>query len=1204
MANTYIKAGQFSGVIGNGTDGYFLMSNGDGTMTWSSIITNPAVTSLAYPGSATAADPDGGETITVTGTGFKTGATVTVGGTAAPAVSYVSETQITFTTPAKAAGDYDIVVTNTDTGSATYINGISYNGVPTWTTAAGSLGTFDSGETISTITLQATEPDAGTITFNITNGALPTGLSLTGAAIDGTTSLETADTLYTFTVTATDDESQATPRTFTITVKKEFKSVEHFTINTYTGNGSTQSVEGKIGTAASFNGSSSKIVTSNIGAATGDISISAWVYFNSVSGTEPIVCRDSTATTRRLQFRNNAGTINAYWFHSGGLSALDSNTSVVANQWYHVVTSWEDGVANKIYINGSLDATDSTSIGTRGSLEYITIGYLEQGNTFLDGKIDQVRIFDKALSSSEVTTLYGENNDSSTKSTTDIFDDGSGIALYEFEEGAKDTGGVNGYIGAGGVFANPTGNKIGHSISLNANFSVSFWINISSYANTYYQNTTGDIIGFGGDNANGIWISSYGGKFSLLRGSTSGGQAISTNTNVPVNTWAHVVVSYSNGNTTSFYVNGSAAGTFNHTTTTTSTGTGIFSYIGDSDYPTKSIKSSFTGKIDQIRIFDKAISSSEVTTLYGETSASATKSTTDIFDDGSGVALYELEGNANDTGKGAIDEGQSAVFDGSSSSINTPPSMPTGSAQRSVSAWVKTTVSNANMTILMYGSGANNNFFIFRILNGQLGLAFYANDHDFTATGLTDGNWHHVVGTYDGSLAKLYLDGNLIGTGSAGAVSTNASNVGIGAYNNGIDALFNGSIDQVRMYNTALSASDVTNLYNESSVPTANLVAHYKLDGNANDSAGSYNGTATSITYSDPAEYPVYNGTATNVAYGYNGTPTNVGFVGTSFQPDLVWVKNRDYSPTFNLLFDSVRGATKWLSSNSITQEGTIASSLTSFDSNGFSLGADPSGSNEGWNRNGDSHVAWCWKAGGTAVSNTDGTITSTVSANQDSGFSIVKYTANATSGATIGHGLNQELDLLIVKSTNLGQAWNVYVKDVTDTSSKYLRLNETSSISDLITANSRFIPNNFTDSVFSVGNDNSTNGISGTDQYIAYCFHSVDGYQKVGSYTGNGTSSKIVYTDSNGDGTGTGAFQPRWLMTKRTDSSVTDWHIWDNIRNPSNPLTLLLIPNEAYADANYSAYPHNFLSNGFEVATNNATFNALNGTYIYLAIA
>ena len=303
MAQTKIKAGLFEGIIGNGTDGYFLMSNGDGTMTWSSVVINPTIASIAYPGSVTAANPAGGETITVTGTGFKTGATVTIGGTAAPAVSYVADSQITFTTPAKAAGDYDIVVTNTDTGSATYINGISYNGIPTWTTPAGSLGTFASETTISTITLQATEPDAGTITFNITNGALPTGLSLAGANIDGTTSLETADTLYTFTVTATDDESQATPRTFTITVTKQFIGTENFTINTYTGNGSTQSIEGKIGTAASFNGSSSKIeIPLNLQNTA--FSISFWA-------------KNTLDSNNYYIIANNSGSSQAGW-HIGG----------------------------------------------------------------------------------------------------------------------------------------------------------------------------------------------------------------------------------------------------------------------------------------------------------------------------------------------------------------------------------------------------------------------------------------------------------------------------------------------------------------------------------------------------------------------------------------------------------------------------------------------------------------------------------------------------------------------------------------------------------------------------------------------------------------------------------------------------------------------------------------------------------------------
>ena len=156
MAETKIKSGQFSGIVGHGTDGYFLMTNGDGTMAWAEGgTTGPSVTSVSYPGDDLAADPTGGQTVVLTGANFAaSGMTVSIGGTTAPSVAHDSNTQLTITTPVKAAGDYDIVVTNTVTGaSGTFVNGISYNGIPSWTTATGSLGTFDSETTISTITL-------------------------------------------------------------------------------------------------------------------------------------------------------------------------------------------------------------------------------------------------------------------------------------------------------------------------------------------------------------------------------------------------------------------------------------------------------------------------------------------------------------------------------------------------------------------------------------------------------------------------------------------------------------------------------------------------------------------------------------------------------------------------------------------------------------------------------------------------------------------------------------------------------------------------------------------------------------------------------------------------------------------------------------------------------------------------------------------
>ena len=959
MAQTKIKAGLFEGIIGNGTDGYFLMSNGDGTMTWSAIVVNPAITSIAYPGSATAADPAGGETITVTGTGFKTGATVTIGGTAAPAVSYVSATQITFTTPAKAAGDYDIVVTNTDTGSATYINGISYNGIPTWTTPAGSLGTFASGATISTITLQATEPDAGTITFNITNGALPTGLSLTGANIDGTTTLETADTLYTFTVTATDDESQATPRTFTITVTKQFIGTENFTINTYTGNGSTQSIEGKIGTAASFNGTSSKINTGYI--QNGQIfSASFWIKNINNGGS---ILRDTPSAGGSNTFMDIVANGNGTGIVVLGGVNLTGGTALNASSFTHYAVVL-DGTNATIFENGSQVATTAYTpkTGNNGTpVHLMSNGAYPVG--FGSGYLDQVRIFDKALSSSEVTTLYGESNTSTTKSTTDIFDDGSGVALYEFEEGAKDTGGVSGYIGAGGIFNGSNSGIVNTSfgISGNAARSYSAWV----YTN---GSTTGTICGIGNYGAAGqsmyFWIDqTNGGRWSLW-GFTATydleSQALPAIANLS-NGWHHFVLTWDANQTFNVYIDGSLADT--KTKAVTYNTPAIFA-IGrwySSGYW-------FNGKIDQVRIFNKAISSSEVTTLYGETSASATKSTTDIFDDSSGIALYELEGNANDTGD-------------------------------------------------------------------------------------------------------------------------------------------------------------------------------------------------------------TYNGTATNVSYAYDGTPTNVSFVGTSFEPDFSWIKVRS-TTNDHTLQNSISGNTKFLRSNTTDAEGTNSDMVTSYNSNGFSLS-----DNALANQNGQTYVAWCWKAGGAAVSNTDGTTTSQVSANPDAGFSIVKYTGGGS--VNVGHGLSSAPDLIINKITNASGGWVVY-NSISGTG-KYLYLNSTASIG--------------TDSVvFSAVTDTTfTHNWSGNSySYINYCFHSVVGYQKVGSYTGSNSSQSI---------TGLG-FAPRFVMIKST-VGAGPWVIQDKVRNPSNPSTKHLRANTSGSEDTGAGEQINFDSDGFTLNYNGCgNINCSGDTFIYLAIA
>jgi hypothetical protein len=241
MAQTKPKAGQFYGVSDNGTDGQFLQTDGTGGMAWASTITNPTITSIDYPGTQTAADPAGGESVIINGTLFASGITCTVGGTSA-VTAFNSATQITITTPAKAAGPYTVDVVNPDGGTASENNFIQYSGVPVWSTAAGTLGNVLEG-TAASFQVTATE-GSDTIEYAVTTGTLPTGLSLATAtgAITGTAPAVSADTTTTFSITATDDENQTSAsRSFSITVQNDNPS-NYFNTVLYTGNDTTQSI--------------------------------------------------------------------------------------------------------------------------------------------------------------------------------------------------------------------------------------------------------------------------------------------------------------------------------------------------------------------------------------------------------------------------------------------------------------------------------------------------------------------------------------------------------------------------------------------------------------------------------------------------------------------------------------------------------------------------------------------------------------------------------------------------------------------------------------------------------------------------------------------------------------------------------------------------------------------------------------------------
>ena len=320
---------------------------------------------------------------------------------------------------------------------------------------------------------------------------------------------------------------------------------------------------------------------------------------------------------------------------------------------------------------------------------------------------------------------------------------------------------------------------------------------------------------------------------------------------------------------------------------------------------------------------------------------------------------------------------------------------------------------------------------------------------------------------------------------------------------------------------------------------------------------------------------------------GNAGTNNIVNDGNSDLQPDWVWTKNRSTSGKDHGLFDSSRGTTKQLNSNNANAENTVSTSLTAFNSDGFTLGADG-----GPNANSDSHVAWQWKAnGGTTTTNSAGANgadhESVYQANDTAGFSIVTYTSDAQSGDTIiKHGLSTAPTFMIHKARNADSTiWWVYHKDLSNDG--YLNL-------ELANANQDGSTNVWrntapTSSVFKVGLDSIANADGRT--MVAYCFAPIQGYSKFGRYEGNGNADgPFVYT----------GFSPAWVMVRRFDSG-NNWHMHDHKRVPYNSNNKTLYANLNNADATED---FDMLSNGFKLRESGGGYNASGGDYIYMAFA
>ena len=537
---------------------------------------------------------------------------------------------------------------------------------------------------------------------------------------------------------------------------------------------------------------------------------------------------------------------------------------------------------------------------------------------------------------------------------------------------------------------------------------------------------------------------------------------------------------------------------------------------------------------------------------------------------------------------------EAANFNGTDSLITLTDSLDAtlGANNFSYSFWIKGPMTSTSQ---IWISLAQNYFVYISYQGSQVYISFY-NDVFSTAVTISADTWTHIgfakssangilvtkngVSSYTSTTAQAKADLGTTGIGQGNV---------IGDYSGGGND-FEGSMDQVRFYNGVLSEANFNYIYTNETTTTASelnpsgfpsgCIAAYQLDGDALDVSGNYNGAVS-----------------------------NVGFTGLQFQPDFVWIKNRTFANSPQII-DSVRGVTKQLITSTTDPEQTYTNGLTAFTANGFTVG-----SLNDVNKDGDKLVAWSLKAGGSsntfniddtgyatasAASLDGGTISPTgASVNTASGFSIIQYTGNDTQDATYNTGLTVTSDLVITKSTST-MSWYVW-SSVLPSATNYLKLEDSGGAQTTYTPLYPTNPVSGGAGVFKIGSDQGVN--ESTKSYISYHFANINGYQRVGTYTGNAsTYGEFVYTTSDGTASGTDGFEPAFLLVKCVSAGSTNWRLYDNKRNSQNPTNCYLQADTS--DAEECQYPQfNFYSNGFQAIGTDTSINASGATMIYLAI-
>jgi len=895
----------------------------------------------------------------------------------------------------------------------------------------------------------------------------------------------------------------------------EFPS-QNFNVNTYFGTGAAQKIDAKFNEAANFNGSSSKIVLPSYGTTfENNFSVSLWFNINTIPSSGIISFITGQNDYYFYCFLRDSDKKIETRVEIGGTGHVVKSSTTFSNNsgWYQVSVTKSSTDGLKLYVNGSLENSDATATGNVNS-ESSTSLLGAYGNTqyYLDGKIDQVRIFNTALpatGTASVATLYAETT---TTAATLNFPVGAGcIAAYQLDGDASDVGGTY-----GGVETN-----IG-------------------YTGLKFQ-------------ADMIWIKTRNQAFDhnlvdSIRGTT---KYLRPNRDIAEVTQSDGVTSLNTTNGFTVGVGGDFGASNNEYVAWAFKGGGAptaTNSAGAGNVPTAG-----SVKID---------GADSTTALAGATPATNISANT-----GSGFSIVKYTGPASN----------STIAHG----LGVTPSMmiqkPTG-----VGSW--------NVYIAPGIIDATSNYY-YLVLNstGSKGTTSSAVPTTTTFNAAASGA---IIAYCFADIAGYQKIGSYTGT----SASSNIISTEITSGDGGFEPAFlmikrtdaNGGwimLDNKRSTSNPrtkyLQANNADAEGDAASIDVDFLTNGFSVGGNNSDiNVGTY--IYLAIAADKDSSVPTQANSFSPTLYSGTGAVQNVY---TPFAPDFTWMKGISFTD-FHSLLDSVRGPFV-LGSSQLDGESAFAG--FNFNPNGFTVPVSGQA-----NPSGQTLVSWNWKAGGLPTINNDGSITSIVSANQASGFSIAKYIGNNTQNATVGHGLGIEPKMVIIKRLDVANAWWIPLPILG--SNQFMEFSTASATTDV-----QYQYTQTTDVFkFTSATQSAQYNASG-GSYIMYSFADIAGYQKVGTYPGSNSSSKVVYTTSDGTSTGTGGFQPRFLLIKSTSSNGNFWNMFDSARTSGANGKGRLYPNSAAAED--GTLDISFNANNFTLLTSNSDINGGND-YLYLAIA